>query len=497
MALLQPDLNFGTSWATMQISSCGCLYLEPEARRRLFQPTVEAPPGLPPPPPLPVERDRRFGRRQRDGGDRFRFGGNVVVRADEVVDGDVVALGGSVTVDGRVRGDAVAIGGSLQLGPNADVSGDAVTIGGTLTRDPAARVGGKVVDVGAGNFDFSRMRWDRFPFGRVLTFAPFFGAAAGLIAFMSTLARVVVLCVLTSLVLLVGRGYVERVGARAIAEPVKAGAIGLLAQLLFIPLLFVTVLLLVVTIIGIPLLVLVPFAILALAVVGLVGFTAVMYDLGRYASERLSWNIDNPYLIAVTGIVVLLSPVLIARLLGLAEWMLFPITGALAFCGFLIEVLGLDGRIWRGGAAAVCAAWRWFDTCIDASAGCVTETPRSRFNDFVWRGPSRLRSHRKASELRRGLAVARSAEADRPADAGLKPRATLLESSLLSQPVGDQFGREVRSTNRDDDVLLAVQHVGHRRSGLRRRHEHGADFLAVSPCRTRAASRRADDPASW
>jgi hypothetical protein len=230
-------------------------YLEPEARQRLFQPTVptvEAPPGVPPPPPLPVERDRRFGRRGRDGGDRFRFGGSVVVRADEVVDGDVVALGGSVTVDGRVRGDAVAIGGSLKLGPNADVSGDAVTIGGTLTRDPGARVGGKVVDVGAGNFDFSQLRWDRFPFGRALTFAPFFGAAAGLIAFMSTLARVVVLCVLTSLVLLVGRGYVERVGVRAIEEPLKAGVIGLLAQLLFIPLLFVTVLLLIVTIIGIP-----------------------------------------------------------------------------------------------------------------------------------------------------------------------------------------------------------------------------------------------------
>jgi hypothetical protein len=321
-------------------------YLEPEARQRLFQPTVETPPGLPEPPPLPVERERR-GRR-RDGGDRFRFGGNVVVRADEVVEGDVVALGGSVTIDGRVRGDAVAIGGSLKLGPTADVSGDAVTIGGTLTRDPGARVGGKITDVGAGNFDFSQVRWDRFPFGRALTFAPFFGAAAGLIAFMSTLARVVVLCVLTCLVLLVGRGYVEQVGARAVAEPVKAGAIGLLAQLLFIPLLFVTVLLLIVTIIGIPLLVLVPFAILGLAVIGLVGFTAVTYNLGRFASERLSWNIENPYLVAITGIVVLLSPVLIARLLGLAEWMLFPLTGALAFCGFLLEYLA-----WTVGFGAV------------------------------------------------------------------------------------------------------------------------------------------------
>jgi len=321
-------------------------YLDPDARQRLFRPIVEQPPAPPLPPLPPLLEERRT--RRRDGADRVRFGGNVVVGEGEVVAGDAVSIFGSVRIDGRVSGDAVAVLGNLQLGPHADVAGDAVAIGGTLTRDAGARVGGKVVDVGAGNFDAGRWRWDRFPWGRALAFGPFFGAAAGLIAFMSTLARVVVLCVLTSLVLLVGRGYVEQVGARAIAEPVKAGAIGLLAQLLFIPLLFITVLLLIVTIIGIPLLVLVPFAVLGLAVVGLIGFTAVTYNLGRFASHRLAWNVENPYLTAVTGIVVLLSPVLIARLLGLADWVLFPITGALAFCGFLLEYLA-----WTVGFGAV------------------------------------------------------------------------------------------------------------------------------------------------
>jgi hypothetical protein len=321
-------------------------YLELEARQRLFQPAVEAPSTAPEPQVAPVQRERR-GRR-RDGGDRVRFGGNVVVNENEVVDGDTVALGGSVTIDGRVTGNAVAIGGNLRLGPHAEVEGDAVTIGGILTRDPGARVEGKVVDVASGAFDFSGWHWNRFPFGRAFSFFPFFGAAAGLLAFMSTLARVVVLCVLTSLVLLVGREFVEKVGARAAAEPVKAGAIGLLAQLLFIPLLFITILLLIVTIIGIPLLVLVPFAILALAVVGLIGFTAVAYHLGRFASQRFAWALDNPYLITMTGIVLLLSPVLIARLLGLADWAFFPITGALAFCGFLVEYLA-----WTVGFGAV------------------------------------------------------------------------------------------------------------------------------------------------
>jgi hypothetical protein len=307
-------------------------YLGAEARQRLFGSVAITPERSPDAPEIAPERSRRFG---RDGNDQVKFGGSLTVNQDEVVDGDVVAIGGSVHVDGKVNGDAVAIGGGLVLGPKADVQGDAVVIGGRLSRDPGAHIGGKVVDVGAGNFDFGGFRRDRLPFGRLFT--PFSGAALGLLALTSTLARLAVLWVLASLVLLVGREHVERVGARAVAEPVKAGVIGLLAQLLFVPMLVITILLLIVTIIGIPLLVLVPFAVLALAVIGLVGFTAVASYLGRLINRRFDWSGDNPYLTVVIGIVLLASPVLIARLIGLAGIFTFPITGTLAFLGFLLE----------------------------------------------------------------------------------------------------------------------------------------------------------------
>ena len=161
------------------------------------------------------------------------------VEEGEVVNGDVVAIGGSVNVDGEVSGNAVAIGGSLTLGSHADIGGDAVVIGGTLQRDPGAHVGGKVVNVASGNFDFSRLRLGRFPFGRRFSF-PFENTAFGLVALMGTLSRVAVLSVLASLVLLVGRTHVERVGARAATEPIKAAAVGLLAQVLFLPMLIMT-----------------------------------------------------------------------------------------------------------------------------------------------------------------------------------------------------------------------------------------------------------------
>jgi hypothetical protein len=103
-----------------------------------------------------------------------------------------------------------------------------------------------------------------------------------------------------------------------------------------------------VTIIGIPFLVLIPFAILALALVGLIGFTAVAYNVGRFVHHQLHWSDENPYLSTATGIIVVISPVLLARLLGLADWLLFPITGALFFLGFVLEYVA-----WTVGFGAV------------------------------------------------------------------------------------------------------------------------------------------------
>jgi hypothetical protein len=276
-----------------------------------------------------------------------RFGGNVDVERDEVLSGDAVAIGGSVRVDGEVTGDVVAVGGTVTLGPAAVVGGDVTVVGGMLHRDPAARVSGQVHEVGAGNFDVERFRRGRFPFGgRWSSLPPFSGL--GVFAFVSTLARAVVLIVLASLVLLVGRPHVERVAIRAAAEPLKAGLIGLLAQLLFIPVLVVTIIVLVITIIGIPLLVLVPFALLALVVVLLVGFTAVSYNVGQFLTGRLGWSSANPYQTAIAGIVLLLSPILLARLLGVGGSIMFPIGAALLGIGFLIEYIA-----WTIGLGAV------------------------------------------------------------------------------------------------------------------------------------------------
>lgn len=92
-------------------------------------------------------------------GDQVHFGQSITVGEDESAGSlvcmgcsirmegtseDVIAIGGSIMVDGTVKGSLVAIGGGVLLGDNASVSEDVVTIGGHLSRHPNAVVKGDV-----------------------------------------------------------------------------------------------------------------------------------------------------------------------------------------------------------------------------------------------------------------------------------------------------------------------------------------------------------------
>jgi hypothetical protein len=218
-------------------------------------------------------------------------------------------------------------------------------VGGSFHRAEGARIDGKLSEISGGNFDFSGLRWGRIPFG-----APW-SSWAGLgstFRLASTIARLLVLSLLVSIVILLAHDYVERVAARARAEPFKAGLVGFLAQVLFLPVLLVTIVALVITIVGIPLLALIPFALLALAVVFLVGFAAVSYDVGKFVVSRLGWATDNRYAVAMIGILVVVSPVLIGRLFGIVFGFLFPLTLLLGAIGFACEYIA-----WTVGFGAV------------------------------------------------------------------------------------------------------------------------------------------------
>jgi len=171
------------------------------------------------------------------------------------------------------------------------------------------------------------------------------------IALMGTLVRVAIMCLMAALVILFGQKHVERAGDYVFTEPLKAGAIGFLAQVLFVPVLVLLVLVLVVTIIGIPLLLLVPFLILALVLVGFVGFTAVAHRVGVALAARFGWAAADPYRTTLTGIVAVMLPLLLARLINFAGFAMVPFGFGLGVIGWLVEYLA-----WTVGFGAVALA---------------------------------------------------------------------------------------------------------------------------------------------
>ena len=153
--------------------------------------------------------------------------------------------------------------------------------------------------------------------------------------------------------------HAELFAARIAAEPLRAGLVGLLAEILFVPVLVLTIIALVISILGIPLLILVPFGIILVGVVMLVGFTGAAYIVGGWALDRFPVRRSlgegggrterSPYPVVATGLIVIAGLTLIGRLFALAVG---GFGAPLYVVGYLIEYLA-----WTVGFGAAILAW--------------------------------------------------------------------------------------------------------------------------------------------
>ena len=188
-----------------------------------------------------------------------RLFSDAVVRPGERVDGDVVAVFGSVRVEGEVEGAAVAVFGSLDLRDGAIVHGDAVAVGGALHQDEDSRVTGQTVMVG---------------------FLPMTLGLPGLPLVLAT----IVLAWLVSMFFgwIAAALFPDRLARVAITSSRRTGAsfaLGVASG----PLMLMTTMLLLVTVVGIPLAFLLP-----LVYVGILytGNLAATYVLGCKLTRR-------------------------------------------------------------------------------------------------------------------------------------------------------------------------------------------------------------------
>ncbi len=322
-------------------------YLSAAEQRGLATPPATDAPQAPSAPSAPQAPDAPGAsfppgveRTERRGGDVVRIMGNATIARDERVDGDVVVVMGNAYVDGEVDGEVTVVMGNAYLGAESVVRDDVNVVGGNLNRTPGSRVDGNIdnVSIGAG-----RVPGMRFPgflrdafFGRV-------GSLAG------TVLRIGLLGLLALVVVAVGRDPIERVAERTAADPLRAGLVGFLAQLLFFPVLVITVVMLAVSIIGIPLLLLVPFALFGVMIMCLVGFTGVAYRAGSWLNDRFGWADRSAYATVLVGVLLIALVTLLGRSAALA---LGPFSWPVSATGFFLEYLA-----WTLGMGAVILAW--------------------------------------------------------------------------------------------------------------------------------------------
>ncbi len=93
--------------------------------------------------------ETQTGQHETERGDVMNLDGDVNIDAEQTVKGDVVAVGGTAHVRGKVNGNVVSIDGDIHLYEGAKVRGDVMAIGGKVVRESGAEVVGSKVQIAA------------------------------------------------------------------------------------------------------------------------------------------------------------------------------------------------------------------------------------------------------------------------------------------------------------------------------------------------------------
>jgi hypothetical protein len=153
-----------------------------------------------------------------------------------------------------------------------------------------------------------------------------------------TLTRLGLIAAAVSLVWLLAGPRVARIEAAASAAPLKAGAIGFGLQILFIPVLIVVSLVLAITIVGLPFVaVVIPLALAAMFLAMLLGFTSLAHAIGAWTARRLGGDAAPGLWVAVLGVLLIVLPTLLSRVLGVAPETLGAAAVALLVVGTVLE----------------------------------------------------------------------------------------------------------------------------------------------------------------
>lgn len=201
-------------------------------------------------------------------GDAVAIFGSVTVNGD--ISGDVVAVFGNVKVSGAVSGDAVAVLGGISVTESGSISGDAVGIVGGVDKAPNGVIRGEIADI---NAPINNNRKDE---GLIPKLS--YGDMIGLF----------LIYAFSCLLLQVIPGRISMMSVESGRLMGRRFGIGFLLTVLFLPASLILSVILAITLIGI---VFIPFIYIAFVLAAFIGMVAVEIAIGY----RITGNIEGKY----------------------------------------------------------------------------------------------------------------------------------------------------------------------------------------------------------
>ena len=262
--------------------------------------------------------------------DIVKMGRDIVVEEYEEVDGNVVAIGGDVTVKGTVCKNVIALGGGIFVASTGVVEGDAVSVGGEVEKETGAVIRGERMEISS----FPKKIFKPFPsagspFIHMFRFPPFIGGFSGLALF-TRIIKIMLFLFLGIIVISIVPKNVTKVKNKIKQDFLKSGLVGFAAEILILPIFI----LLIVTIIGIPVALLVEPLLILVALI--LGYTGVSYFIGEKLREGTSVKPETPMMTLVIGILAVECVLLLARVVGVFGHFIFPFSWILTFIGWMI-----------------------------------------------------------------------------------------------------------------------------------------------------------------
>jgi hypothetical protein len=255
-----------------------------------------------------------------DGRDEglVRVFANADVPAGTHIDGDVVAVFGSVHIAGQVTGSTVAVFGRVTIDSTARVDGDAVAVGGGVDARPGSVVVGQTISVG-----FLPISWDVPTLPMLLSIV--------LIGWLSSLFLAWILHLI----------FPDRMLRVAVVASRRTG-VSFLLGMASAPLMVISFFLLLITVIGIPLALLLPVGYVLLLWAGQIAAT---YVLGcRITRKRLGEG--GSFVPLVVGSLFIAAFFIVGAMLSSGAKMCGPATlffyvfGALLLMGLTVIGIG-------------------------------------------------------------------------------------------------------------------------------------------------------------